>query len=126
MAELASFGVDVALYSTDRADPPVLAAARDAGLLFVGTDPELMTGAPGVVVAAVDIDVAEAMLRVAREVRDGVFTGRVFAFDLGSGVLDVRLSDHLEPASKQAALEALERARSEITAGFVEIEGMGL
>lgn len=126
VAELTSLGVLVALYSSDRAEPSVLAAARENGLLLIGTDPEMMASDPGVIVATVDIDVAEAMLRVAREVRDGVFTGRVFAFDLGSEVLDVHVSDHLEPVKKQAALEALERARSEITAGFVEIEGMGL
>jgi basic membrane lipoprotein Med (substrate-binding protein (PBP1-ABC) superfamily) len=126
VAELTSIGVLVALYSSDRAEPSVLAAARETGLLLIATDPQLMAAEPGLVVATVDIDVAEAMLRVAREVRDGVFTGRVFAFDLGSEVLDVRVSDHLEPAKRQVALEALERARSEITAGFVEIEGMGL
>ncbi len=126
VARLAPLGVRVALYSTDGADPAVLVAARNSGLQLVVTDPQLMASEPDLIVAAVDIDVAEAMLRVAREVRDGNFTGRIFVFDLGSGVLDVRLSDHLDPASFAAAQEALERARSEITAGFVEIEGMGL
>jgi len=126
VGELAAAGVDVALYASDRSDDAVLAAAHETDLRLVATDPELMAAEPDLVVAAVEVDVAEAMLRVAREVRDGVFVGRVFAFDLGSGVLDVRLNDALEPKSRKAAKEALEHARSEITAGFVEIEGMGL
>ena len=126
VGELAAAGVDVALYASDRSDDAVLAAAHDTDLRLVATDPELMAAEPDLVVAAVEVDVAEAMLRVAREVRDGVFVGRIFAFDLGSGVLDVLLNDALEPESRKAAKEALEHARSEITAGFVELEGMGL
>ena len=67
------------------------------------------------------------MLRVAREVRDRTFSGRVFAFDLGSGVLDVKLNPDLEAQPGGSDLrEALERARSEITAGWVEIEELGI
>jgi basic membrane protein A len=120
-------GVEIALYATDRADPQVLAAAHDAGLYLVGTDPELLGVEPDFVVAAVDIDVAQAMLRVAREVDDRVFSGRVFAFDLGSGVLDVVLNPRFSPPGRDTDLrEALESARSEITAGWVEIEELGI
>ena len=78
------------------------------------------------VVAAIDFDVAEAMLRVAREVRDHAFKGRVFAFDLGSGVLDVVINPALAPENRAVAEEALEAARSEITAGLVEFDELGL
>ena len=125
--QLTAAGVEVALYSTDRVDPQVLAAAHDAGLFLVGTDPSLLDAEPDFVIAAVEVDVAEAMLRVAREVHDLTFKGKVFAFDLGSGVLDVRLNSILAPADREAGYrEALERARSEITAGWVEIEELGI
>ena len=125
--QLTAAGVEVALYSTDRVDPQVLAAAHDAGLFLVGTDPSLLDAEPDFVIAAVEVDVAEAMLRVAREVHDLTFKGKVFAFDLGSGVLDVRLNSSLAPADREAGYrEALERARSEITAGWVEIEELGI
>ena len=88
----AAAGVEVALYSTDRVDPQVLAAAHDAGLYLVGADPSLLDAEPDFVIAAVEVDVAEAMLRVAREVHDLTFSGEVYAFDLGSGVLDVKLN----------------------------------
>lgn len=125
--ELAAEGVEVALYSTDRSDPGLLAAAHDSGLLLVGADPGLLHAEPDLAIAAVELDVAEAMLRVAREVLEHRFVGKVYAFDLGSGVLDVRLNPAFETDSRsRAAREALEVARSEITAGWVEIEGLGI
>jgi basic membrane lipoprotein Med (substrate-binding protein (PBP1-ABC) superfamily) len=124
--QLSSLGIGIALYASDRAEPAVLAAARDAGLLLVGTDPEMMVANPDLVVAAIDVDVAEAMLRVAREVHDGTFVGRVYSFDLGSGVLDVRINQGLEPEVLGSAAKALELARSEVTAGLVEFDELGL
>ena len=124
--ELSSAGVLLSLYAADRTDPEVLAAAHNAGVQLVVTDPELIDVASDTVVAAIDFDVAEAMLRVAREVRDHAFKGRVFAFDLGSGVLDVVINPALAPENRAVAEEALEAARSEITAGLVEFDELGL
>jgi hypothetical protein len=92
----------------------------------VVTHPEFLDAASDTVVAAVDFDVAEAMLRVSREVRDHTFKGRVYAFDLGSGVLDVVINPALAPDLRPVAEEALEEARAEITAGLVEFDGLGL
>lgn len=124
--ELSSSGVLIALYVADRADPEVLAAAHNAGLRILTTDPEHLDTESDTVVAAVDFDVAEAMLRVSREVRDHTFQGRVFAFDLGSGVLDVVVNPVLAPDTRAIAEGALEGARAEITAGLVEFDGLGL
>jgi basic membrane lipoprotein Med (substrate-binding protein (PBP1-ABC) superfamily) len=118
--------VGVALYAADEPDPEVLAAAREAGVRLIVTDPTLLAVAPDVVVAAVDLDVAEAMLRVAREVRDGLFTGQVYAFDLGSGVLDLTVNSALDPVDLQNVESALETARAEVTAGLVEFDHLGL
>ena len=116
----------MSLYAADRSEPEVLAAAHDAGLQLIVTDPDLIDAVPNTTVAAVDVDVAEAMLRVSREVRDRTFTGREFAFDLGSGVLDVVINTSLAPDSLEVANDALEEARAEITAGLVEFDGLGL
>jgi basic membrane lipoprotein Med (substrate-binding protein (PBP1-ABC) superfamily) len=96
--------VTVALYASDEVEPGVM----------------------DIVAAAVDLDVAEAMLRVAREVRDGTFVGQVYSFDLGSGVLDVVLNRDLDPSVLERANEALEEARAEVTAGLVEVDRLGL
>jgi basic membrane lipoprotein Med (substrate-binding protein (PBP1-ABC) superfamily) len=124
--KLSSAGVLVSLYAADQADPEVIAAAHNAGLQLVATDPRLLETEDVTVVAAIEVDAAEAMLRVAREVRDGTFEGRVFAFDLGSGVLDVAVNPGLAPDALTVANEALEEARAEITAGLVEFDGLGL
>jgi basic membrane lipoprotein Med (substrate-binding protein (PBP1-ABC) superfamily) len=120
--ELVEAGAEVALYATDRPDEQVLAEAHDSGLVLVTTDVDLLEREPDVVAAAVHVDVAEAMVRVAREVREGTFQGGPYVFDFGSGVLDVLLNPTM-PATTLAPLrEALEVARSEVTAGLVEVE----
>jgi basic membrane lipoprotein Med (substrate-binding protein (PBP1-ABC) superfamily) len=124
--ELRSAGVLMALYSADRADPEVLAAAHNAGVQLVVTDPELLDDATGTVIAAIEVDVADAMVRVAREVYDGIFSGRTFSFDLGSGVLDVVVNPTLAPDTLAISDVALEEARAEITAGLVEFDELGL
>jgi len=117
--------VGVALYATDEPKAELLDAAREAGVRLVVTDPELLRLGPDVVVAAVEVDVPEAMLRVAREVRDGFFVGQVYSFDLGSGVLDVVLNPGLDPAVLEAANESLESARAEVTAGLIDLDHLG-
>ena len=124
--ELASRGVEVALYATDRPENEVLAAAHDAGVLLVTIGVDLMEIEPDVVAVAIEVDVAEAMVRMAREVWDGTFAGGVYAFDLGSGVLDVRLNHSLPDVNLPAVQEALEVAKSEVTAGIVELEELGI
>jgi basic membrane lipoprotein Med (substrate-binding protein (PBP1-ABC) superfamily) len=124
--DLAARGVKVALYAVDRAEPDVVAGARTAGLLLVTTDVELIDREPEVVAAAVHVDVAEAMVRLAREVRDGTFAGGPYTFDFGSGVLDVVVNPLLAATADPELREALEVARSEVTAGFVELEKLGM
>lgn len=123
--QLIDAGVRVALYSSDSADPQVMAAVHDAGLSLVSTDLALLEAEPDVVIAAVELDVAEAMLRIAREVHERSFSGQVYAFDLGSGVVDLVLGSGLG-ADAGKLREVVEQARSEITAGWVEIEELGI
>lgn len=124
--ELAAAGVEIALYAADEPEGEALAAAHDAGVLLVAADSALLDEEADVIAAAVDVDVAEAMVRLAREVETGTFTGGEYAFDLGSGVLDVRLNPTLPGNQLPSLREALEMARSEVTAGIVEMEGFGM
>lgn len=123
--ELTAAGVVVALYSADVPDAETLAAVHDSGLLLVAPDLQLMAAVPEAFVAAVDVDVAEAMVRVARTVRDGTFGGRALDFDLGSGVLDVHLSPN-HPIVSDRARQRLREARAEVLAGYVEVEKLGM
>jgi basic membrane lipoprotein Med (substrate-binding protein (PBP1-ABC) superfamily) len=126
VAQLAAEGVAVALYAADRVEAAVLEAAREAGLMLVVTDAAAAKAHPQSVFADVTIDVPEAMVRVAREVRDGVAAGRVFTFDVGSGVLEVHLNKALPEAAEDRAREAVERSMAEVTAGLVEFDELGL
>lgn len=124
--ELAAAGAEIALLATEGEEEGTLAAAHDAGVLLVAADSAMLDRDPDVVAAAVHVDLAEAMVRLAREVQSGTFTGGVYAFDLGSGVLDVQLNPTLPGNQLPSLREALEVARSEVTAGIVEMEGLGI
>ncbi len=123
---LARSGVSLALYAADEPLSAVVESAAAEGLGLVVMDSDLMARRPDTILAAVVVDVAESVVRVAREVQDGRFVGQVFSFDLGSGVIDVALSEALPSERQQAAQDALDIARSEVTAGIVEIEELGL
>ena len=123
---LAGDGLEIALYATDAVEAEILQAAEASGVRLVVTQPALMREADPTAVAAVHIDVPEAMVRVAREVRDGAPADRVFTFDFGSGVLAIEFNEVLEPADSERARAASDEAQAEVTAGLVEFDEFGL
>jgi basic membrane lipoprotein Med (substrate-binding protein (PBP1-ABC) superfamily) len=123
---LAADGLEIALYATDAVEDEVLQAAAASGVQLVVTQTAFMSKAGRAAVAAVHIDVPEAMIRVAREVRDGAPADRVFTFDFGSGVLAIELSDSLEATELERARVAMDEAQAEVTAGLVEFDEFGL
>jgi basic membrane protein A len=123
---LAAQGVRVALYTAQTADRAVMAAAHDAGVQLILTDAEAMAELPDVVLAAITVDLPEAMLRVAREVRDGTFRARLYTFDIGSGVVDLELSPGFDRSVAPAITDVLDAKRAEINAGWFEIEQLGI
>jgi hypothetical protein len=118
--------VAISLYVADRAEPEVLAAAHNAGVRLIVTDPGVLETDADVALAAIVVDLAEAMVRVAQEALDGSFQGPVYAFDLGSGVVNLRLGPLLTDVPDPRVHEALELARAEINAGIVELESFGM
>ena len=79
-----------------------------------------------VLALAIHVDVAEAMVRLARGAHDESPSAGFYSFGLGSGVVDVRLNRSLPDVNLPTVLEALEVARSEVTAGIVEMEDLGI
>lgn len=122
--ELADKGVTVALYAAVEPDPLLLEAAERSGLQLLTISENNLEKYPNVMVAAIVFDLAEAVSRIAADVVDDTFIGRVYAFDLGSGVVDLML--HPDLAENQALAEALDQARAAVNAGMVEIEALGL
>jgi len=123
--ELHSEGVVVALYPAERSDPAVLERCRTAGLRLVVADPAAAKQYPHVVLATLILDLPEAMVRVAQEAWAGTLEGKMYSFDLGSGVVDLRPTPGSQAATDARVVDALARARADVTAGIVEIEELG-
>lgn len=121
---LADLGVEVALYATIDPDPDCLRAAAHFGVRLVTISKKSLQENADVVVAAIVVDLAEAVSRITADVVDDTFIGRVYAFDLGSGVVDLMLQPAL--SENLALTEALDQARAAVNAGMVEIESLGL
>lgn len=125
IGRLASAHVDVALDTAEKVDRAVLQACRKAGIRLVVTDPDLTATAPDVVVGTLKIDLAEAMNRVVQEVWAGTVEGKLYRFDLGSGVVGFELNPKNDAAAGAGVADVVERARADVTAGIVEIEELG-
>jgi len=124
--ELARRGVRVAFYTGERLLPEILAAAETSGLDLIVSGSERPETTPDVVLATIEIDLVEALVRITRDVLDGTFGGREYRFDLGSGVVDLKLEPRFVSMAGRDAVEALEEARAAVNAGMVEVEVLGL
>ncbi len=122
IAGLAGKQTQVVLDSSERAVEGVADACRKAGVVLVTADPSLAKEAPDVVLGTLEIDLPEAMSRVAQEVWAGTMEGKIYRFDLGSGVVGFELDAANPAAARPAVAEAVDRARADVTAGIVEIE----
>ena len=123
--ELRSEGVEVALYPAERAEQAVLERCRKTGLRLVVADAAAAKEFPHVVLATLVLDLPEAMVRVAQEAWAGTLEGKTYSFDLGSGVVDLRPTPGSAAVTDPRVVEALTRARADVTAGIVEIEELG-
>ncbi len=117
-------GVKIALWSAGSPNPGVLAVAEASGVRLVTVGQPRQVSSNNPVIAAIIADVPEAVRRIVADVVDDTFTGKVYAFDLGSGVVDLRL--HPSIAGNEELDDALDQARDAVNAGMVEVEALGL
>ncbi len=122
---LVDAGADVVIHNADAAGLGVFQACRERGVLALGTNTNQAGVAPDVVLASAVMDIPAAMLRVAEDVRSGRFVGRVYTFDLASGVVDLTLNPALAERVTPEARSALDDARRRIVAGEVGLEHFG-
>jgi basic membrane lipoprotein Med (substrate-binding protein (PBP1-ABC) superfamily) len=106
-------GADVIFQNADAAGLGIFNAARERdGVYVFGTNSNQNDVAPTVVIASVVIDLPHALLSVAREVKDGRFTGRVIRLggpeDVVSLVVNPALADSI-PASARLAVDSVQR-----------------
>lgn len=122
-AALAQSGVRTAFVAAQRLEAELLEAAAAAGVGLVVLDPSLVEGGAPAVLAAVSVDLAEAMARVASD--DPEIGRRSYVFDLSSGIVDLAIAGPVREAIGAEGAETLAAARAEITAGIAEVERLG-
>jgi len=118
-------GADLVIHDADAAGLGVFQACRERSVLAFGCNSDQAAVAPDVVVASAVMDIPEAMLRVATMVQGGTFRGEVFAFDLASGVVDLKLSPGLRGRVPEEVLAAVAAARVRLVRGEVPLEHFG-
>ncbi len=126
VGQMTEASVGVALYAADPLDPAIMEAAEAADLRLVGLGSNTLQEYPDTVIAALSVDLPEAVERIFRDVLDGTFRGRIYSFDLGSGVVDLAISPGLQTGWGEDDLERVNEARAAVNAGLVELEHMGL
>jgi basic membrane lipoprotein Med (substrate-binding protein (PBP1-ABC) superfamily) len=118
-------GADVVIQDADAAGLGVFQACRERAVLALGTNSDQSGVAPDVVLASAVMDIPEAMVRVARTVRDGAFEGRVFTFDLASGVVELVPNPAQGDRVSEETSAAVAAARDRLIEGEVELEHFG-
>jgi basic membrane lipoprotein Med (substrate-binding protein (PBP1-ABC) superfamily) len=115
-------GADILIHNADAAGLGVFQACRERAVLALGSNRDQAHVAPDVVLASAVMDIPEAMLHIAGEVRAGTFKGQVYTFDLASGVVDLvsnpELADRVSPETQAAVADA----RSRLLRGQVELQ----
>ena len=106
-------GADVIFQNADAAGLGIFNAARERGGVYVfGTNSNQNAVAPTVIIASVVIDLPHALLSVAREVRDGRFTGRVIRLGGSEDVVSLVVNPALDsviPASAKVTIDSVQR-----------------
>ena len=104
-------GADLLFHNADAAGLGVFLAAEERGVLAIGCNKDQAHVRPQTVVASVVLDVPEAFVRVATEVRDGRHVGREHVYDLASGVVDLVYNPRLSSRVSTVARALIGRER---------------
>ena len=111
-------GADVIFQDADAAGLGVFQAARQAKTVrAIGSNSDQNNVAPEVTLGSVVIDLPRAMLMIARDVRSGKFTGRVYHLGDVDGVVRWTTNPRLASEITAATTAKLDSARRVIDAG---------
>ena len=100
----------------------IATALADSGAIVTTFDPAVADRLDGAPCAVIEVDLAEAVLRAARDLVERDVAGRAYTFDVGSGVVRFRFCGRCRDRLPPDALEAAREATDEVTAGIAEIE----
>jgi basic membrane lipoprotein Med (substrate-binding protein (PBP1-ABC) superfamily) len=112
-----SRGADIIFQNADAAGLGIFQAVRERKVLAFGTNSDQNHVAPDVIIGSVAIDFPMAMLRIAREVQDSSFRGRVFDMGARQDVVRLVINPAMQSRIPAAALQASDSIGAMIRAG---------
>jgi basic membrane lipoprotein Med (substrate-binding protein (PBP1-ABC) superfamily) len=102
-------GVDVIYQNADAAGLGVFQAAKESrGVYIIGSNSNQNEVAPTVTLGSVVIDLPQAFMSIAREVKSGAFAPRVHVFDTRSGVMQWVLNPPMRAVVPPRALQMVD------------------
>jgi basic membrane protein A len=114
-------GCDFLFHNADAAGLGVFQAAQVKHVFAFGSNKNQNDIAPDVVIASAVSDIPRAFVEVAREVKEGRFTGRIERMGMKEGVVSLVFNPRLEPQIPTAARKRVEQARQAIIAGTLKV-----
>jgi basic membrane lipoprotein Med (substrate-binding protein (PBP1-ABC) superfamily) len=117
-----SQGADVLIHNANEAAPGFFQAVRDSeGTFAFGSNKDQNHLAPDRVLASATLDVPEALLQVAAEVREGSFEARSIRFGLAQGVVGIAWNYALVAQLPGEAMRRVDELMKQIQAGSVRV-----
>jgi basic membrane lipoprotein Med (substrate-binding protein (PBP1-ABC) superfamily) len=117
-------GADVLIhYLGDAADGFFQAVKESEDVVAFGTDSNQQDLAPGAVLASINIDVAEAFMRVAKEVKSGQFWPRAIRYGMRSGMIGIEWNEALASEVPAQVMNDAEALAGRIKRGAFEVPG---
>ncbi len=114
-------GADFLFHNADAAGLGVFQAAQEKQVRAFGANKNQNDVAPEVVLASATIDIPQAFVQVAREVKEGRFVGRIERKGMKDGVVDLVLNPRLEHLITTDAKQRLDEIRAAIVAGTIQV-----
>jgi basic membrane lipoprotein Med (substrate-binding protein (PBP1-ABC) superfamily) len=114
-------GSDFLFHNADAAGLGVFQAAQQSKVFAFGSNKNQNEVAPDSIIASAVIDIPQAFVQIAREVREGHFVGRIERKGMKDGVVSFVLNPRLEPQIPAAARARLDKARADILAGTLKV-----
>ena len=111
-------GVDVIYQNADAAGLGIFQAAKESkGVYIIGSNSDQNHVAPAVTLGSVVIDLPNAFMAIAREVKSGAFTPRVHVLDTRSGVMKWVLNPSTKTVVPPRTLEMVDSVERQMLDG---------
>jgi basic membrane lipoprotein Med (substrate-binding protein (PBP1-ABC) superfamily) len=114
---------DIIFQNADAAGLGVFQAAKETnGIRVIGSNSDQNNVAPDVTLGSVAIDLPQAFLRVAREVKEGRFKPRVISMGLHDNIVKLIINPRLESGISASVRASIDSAHKALDANGAELE----